>query len=121
VETERLSLWALCEGNPEGSSFTGDPEGYVEKALETGISLHRGPAGERGKGAHLPGTVERWMKGTLGLERLCLRELCEGDLVGDFIIGYPGRYVEKALETGITIGAPLGNLEGGLYTGDFER
>jgi len=25
-------------------------EGYVEKALETGISLHRGPAGEPGRG-----------------------------------------------------------------------
>ena len=25
-------------------------EGYIEKALETGISLHRGPAGEPGRG-----------------------------------------------------------------------
>ena len=40
----------LCEGNLEGGSFTGDTEGYVEKALEKGISLHRGPAGEPGKG-----------------------------------------------------------------------
>ena len=24
-------------------SLVGDPEGYVEKALETGISFHRGP------------------------------------------------------------------------------
>jgi len=35
-----------------GASFTGDTEGYAEKAQETGISLHRGPAG-----AHLPGTL----------------------------------------------------------------
>jgi hypothetical protein len=47
---EHLSLWALCEGNLEGGSFTGDPEGYVEKALETGISLHRGPDGKPGRG-----------------------------------------------------------------------
>jgi len=50
-----------------------------------------------------------------------LRELCEGNLVGDFITGDPGRYVEKALEAGISIGAPLGNLEGGSYNGDVER
>jgi len=25
-----LSLWAFCEGNLEGGSFTGDPESYVE-------------------------------------------------------------------------------------------
>ena len=40
---------------------------------------------------------------------------------GDFINGDPGRYVEKGLETDISIGAPLGNLEGGSYTGDVER
>jgi hypothetical protein len=30
---EHLSVWALCEGKLEGggSSFTGDPEGYVEE------------------------------------------------------------------------------------------
>jgi hypothetical protein len=41
--------------------------------------------------------------------------------VGDFITGDPGRYVEKALETGIFKGAPLGNLKGGSYTGGVER
>jgi hypothetical protein len=45
LEMEHSSLRALCEGNLEGGFCTEDPEGYVEKALETGISLHRGPAG----------------------------------------------------------------------------
>jgi hypothetical protein len=40
---------------------------------------------------------------------------------GDFITGDPGRCVEKTVETGISIGAPLGNLEGGSCTGDVER
>jgi hypothetical protein len=31
-------------------SLAGDPEGYVEKALETGISSHRGPVGEPDRG-----------------------------------------------------------------------
>jgi len=47
---EHLSLWPLCAGNLEGDLVTGDPEKYVEKALETGISFHRGPVGEPGRG-----------------------------------------------------------------------
>jgi len=31
-------------------SLAGDPEGYAEKALETGISSNRGPAGEPVRG-----------------------------------------------------------------------
>jgi len=50
LKTEHSSLWAFCEGNLDGGSFPEDPEGYVEKVLETGISLHRGPAGEPGRG-----------------------------------------------------------------------
>jgi len=46
VNGASLSIWALCEENLEG----GDPGKYVEKALETGISFHGGPAGEPGKG-----------------------------------------------------------------------
>jgi hypothetical protein len=37
-------------------------EGYEEKALEKGISLHRGPAGEAVRGS-FTGNFERWMKG----------------------------------------------------------
>ena len=34
-----------------GDSLAGDPEGYVEKALETGISSHGGPTlGNLGEG-----------------------------------------------------------------------
>ena len=39
-----------CQGNLEVGFFPEDPEGYVEKGLETGISLHRGPTGEPAKG-----------------------------------------------------------------------
>jgi len=37
--------------------LAGDPEGYVEKALETGISFHRGPVWGTWRRAHLPGTL----------------------------------------------------------------
>jgi len=38
-----LSLCELSEGNLEGGFLAGDAEGYLEKALEKGISFHRGP------------------------------------------------------------------------------
>ena len=31
------------KGTWREGSLAGDPEGYAEEALETGISLHRGP------------------------------------------------------------------------------
>ena len=34
---------AFLKGAWREGSLAGDPEGYVEKALETGISFHRGP------------------------------------------------------------------------------
>jgi hypothetical protein len=43
IDEVSLTLKRL-HGGPEGSFFTGDPGRYVEKALETGISLYRGPA-----------------------------------------------------------------------------
>jgi len=36
LEMKHLSLWELCEGNLEGGSFTGDPEGYVEEGSGDG-------------------------------------------------------------------------------------
>ena len=57
VETLSLSLWELCAGNLEGGPLAGDPDGYVEKALETGISSHRGPVWGTCRRAHLPGNL----------------------------------------------------------------
>jgi len=38
------------KGNSREGFLAGDPEGYIEKALETGISFHRSPFGETGGG-----------------------------------------------------------------------
>jgi len=38
-----------ARGTWRGDSFTGDPGGYVEKALEMGMTLHSGSAGEPGR------------------------------------------------------------------------
>jgi hypothetical protein len=48
---ECLSLWGSVKGTWREGSLFGDREGYLEKALETNISLHRGFAsGEPGGG-----------------------------------------------------------------------
>jgi len=52
---------SLCGSSVKGTwrtvSLAGDPEGYVEKALETGICFHRGPVWGTWRRAHLPGTL----------------------------------------------------------------
>ena len=44
LEVECLSLYgSSVKGTWRKGSLAGDPKGYVEKALEMGISFHRGP------------------------------------------------------------------------------
>jgi len=45
------------------------------------ISLHSGPLGEHGRGS-FTGNFEKRMKGAIEVERLSMRELCEGSLEG---------------------------------------
>jgi hypothetical protein len=49
------------EGSPAG-----DPDKYVDKALETDISLHRGSMWGSWRRAHLPGTLRYGLKGGSG-------------------------------------------------------
>jgi hypothetical protein len=49
LEVEHLSLrGSFVKGTWRESSLTGDPEGQVEKTLETGNSFHRSLTGEPG-------------------------------------------------------------------------
>ena len=62
LEVQSLSLsLSLCGSSVKGpwreDSLAGDPEGYVEKALETGISFHRGSVWGTGRRARLPYTL----------------------------------------------------------------
>jgi hypothetical protein len=68
------------ESGGEGS-FYGAPESYERKALGMSISSHGGSAGQPGVGSST-GDFEIWLKGALGVERLSLWELCEGNLEG---------------------------------------
>ena len=49
LEVGRFSLWELCEGNLEGGLPCWELW-RMGKALELGISFHRGPAVELGRG-----------------------------------------------------------------------
>jgi len=64
-------------------SYTRDPEGYVQEGSGDGHLSTQGPHWGIWKGAHLPWTFERWMKGALEMERLFLRGTWrEGSSIG---------------------------------------
>jgi len=53
----------------------------------------------------------------------CVWALCEGNLEGGFLYWEPWRMCKERLWrcASLSIGAPLGNLEGGLIYRDYER
>jgi len=48
---------SFMKGTWREGSLAGDPEGYAEKALETGSSFHCGPVWQTWRRARLPGTL----------------------------------------------------------------
>jgi hypothetical protein len=58
---------SLCGSSVKGTwregSLVGDPEEYIEKALEAGISFLRGPIWGTWRRARLPGTLRYGGKG----------------------------------------------------------
>jgi len=85
----RKGLWRwsvfLCGSSVKGTwregSLAGNPEGYVGKALEMGISFHRCPRLGNLEERLSNGDFERWMKGFLGVVRLSLKRLRGAGLV----------------------------------------
>ena len=82
------------KGTWREGSLAGDCEGYVEKALEMGISFHRGPVWGTSGRAHLLGTG-RLDEGALGMEHLSLNWLIGGGLRRRSFSGNRGRYTKK--------------------------
>jgi hypothetical protein len=78
--TASLSLYGALQGNPGGRApLLGGPEGYINKSLDMGISLYRGPNGEPGGEVHLPGTLRDRKEGSGNTASLSIR-LCKGNL-----------------------------------------
>jgi hypothetical protein len=92
-----------------------------KKAPETGYSLYTGPVGTHG-GIPFIGNSEIVEGGlwSISLYGRCVRRIWRG--WGGSFTGDPEGYVEEGSgDEYLSIGAPLGNLEGGSYTGDGER
>jgi hypothetical protein len=94
---------------------SGDPEGYVEKALEMGISSHRGPVlGNRGEGSSA-GDFEmdkgaRWMN----CLRLSWKSLRGGGLGRSSFTGDARRYFRKVAGCGGPL-CCMENRHGGVF------
>jgi hypothetical protein len=90
-------------------SFIGDPEGYIKKALETGVFPYGGPVGGPWKGRCFAVEFERKLRFLFirGLVYWGIREICK----------------KKKLwrRATLSIGAPLWNLQQGSLTGGLER
>jgi len=71
--------------------------------------------------AHIPGTLRDGSKALWRWGISLYGSFVKGTWREGYLAEDPGEWVEKALEIGISIGAPLGYLEGGSSTRDFER
>jgi hypothetical protein len=93
-----LSL-SLCGSSVKGTWREGSlavvPEGYVEKALEMGISFHRGPVWGTWRRARLPGTLRDGWRGLWVWSVSLWKGAVEGALEGSYFTGDPGRYIKK--------------------------
>ena len=119
-----LSLWELCEGNLEGGDpLLGTMKVTYRKALEMGISLHWGPAGDPW-GCSLTGDSERWMEEGSGNTASFSVGALWGKPGGRVpLLGTPKDMLSKALEMGICfhMGPILWNMGGHSFPRAFKR
>ena len=87
-----------------------------------GISFHRGPTGEHGRGSSTRDFV-RWMKGVSRNGAFLSEEAqCRGPLGRAPLLGTLEDMLIKALDTGISLHrGPTGESGGDSLVGTFER
>jgi hypothetical protein len=96
------------------------------KALETGISLHRGPILGNLEEGSSTGDLKVWMKGARWMGFLSLKRF-RGAPGGSLVAGDPGGYVKKISGCGHpSLQKPLCHREtryavGGSYTEDLDE
>jgi hypothetical protein len=61
-----ISLSLSLKGTWREGSLAGDPEGYVQKAVDTCISFHIGPVWGTWRSDHLQGTLRDGWRGLCG-------------------------------------------------------
>ena len=111
------------KGTWSGGSLVGDPEGFVEKALETGISSHRSPTLGNLREGLSTGDSEMDERGSMDELPLSLKRLHGGGLGRISFTGDPRKYFRKVAGCGhLSLRGPLfcmGNsAQGGSYAGD---
>ena len=84
-----LSEGATPPGRRGGAPLLRTLEDVKRKTLEKGISVHRGPTGEPGRGHIYLGLMKDEWRRALGVGHFSLRELYEGNLVGGFLYWGP--------------------------------
>ena len=109
-------LWmcsvSLCGSSVKGTwregSLAGDPEGYVEKALETGISFRSGPVWGNWRRARLRGTLREGWRGLWGWDFSLWRGSVEGALGGELLHWGPWKIRSDSLQirASLSVGAP---------------
>ena len=115
LEVERLSL---CEGNLDGGLPCWGPWRIGWKALEMGISFHRGHAGEPGRGLVYQGLWEMDEGGTRKRAFLTEEAQCGWPLGRAPLLGTLEDMLRKVLDTGICLHrSPTGKPGGDSLAG----
>jgi hypothetical protein len=98
---KELWMWSvfLCGSSVKGTlragSLVGDPEGYIEKALETGISFRRDTVWRTWRRARLPGTLRGGRRGLSGWSISLWKGSVEGASEETSFTGDPGRHIRE--------------------------
>jgi len=108
-----VSLYgSSVKGTWREGSLAGNSGGWVR--LWSWASLSIGAPLWNLEGGSSTGDFERWMKGTLGMERFSLKRLSVKCLCGGLLYWGSWKICQERLwiRTSLSLGAPLGNLEG---------
>jgi hypothetical protein len=109
------------KGTRREGSLVGDPERHVEKALETGISLHRGSAMGNLEEGSSTGDFKMWAEGGLWERGIPLYGSSFGEPGREAPFTGPLKVMKGRLWgwASLLMGAQLGNLEW-APPGDYE-
>jgi hypothetical protein len=101
-------------GTWRGNPLLRTLENVYRKALETGFSLHRGPARKPGRGIVYWGICKKKPGSRTG--QLSPRELYDGNLEGASLMGTPKDMLSKTLEMGACFHrGPAFGKHGGMH------
>jgi len=112
-----VPLCGSCvKGTWREGCLAGDPEGYVEKSLETGISFHRGPVCGIWWRARLPRTLRKRWRGLWGWGFSLWRGSVEGAW-GNLIHWGPWKICSDSLRIRASLHRGPNGTEGNLCLG----